>query len=134
MRVSSGTAATAGAPPAVASSGSRGVLTRRVWHLPLDHAGRRRHLEQRVVAVDGAALRPARRARDDAPPAPPLDVGEAAERDARAGLRRRDRERRAAEEPPAAAAQAPEAGVPAGAHDPPGTAGGVEELDPAPQE
>src|SRR3954464_15285568 len=108
MRVASGTAATAGAPPAVASSGSRGVLTRRVWHLPTDHAGRRRHLQQRGVAVDVAALRPALRARDDAPPAPPLDVGEAPERDARAGLRRGDVHDHPAEGPPAAAAQAPE--------------------------
>src|SRR3954454_8465831 len=134
MRVASGTAATAGAPPAVASSGSRGVLTRRVWHLPPYDAGRRRHLQQRVVAVDVAALRPDLRARDDAPPAPPLDVGEAAERDARTRLRLRQRERRPAEEPPPAAAQAVEAGVPTAAHDPPGTAGGVEELDADAQE
>src|SRR3954454_9097420 len=134
MRVASGTAATAGAPPAVASSGSRGVLTRRVWHLPPYDAGRRRHLQQRVVAVDVAALRPDLRARDDAPPAPPLDVGEAAERDARTRLRLRQRERRPAEEPPPAAAQAVEAGVPTGAHDPPRAAGGVEELDADAQE
>src|SRR4051794_32896568 len=134
MRVAAGTAATAGAPPAVASSGSRGVLTRRVWHLTADHAGGRRHLQERVVAVEVAALRPDLGARDDAAPAAPLDVGEAAERDARAGLRRRDRERRPAEEPPAAAAEAPEAGVAAGAHDPPGATGGVEELDADPQE
>src|SRR3954471_9420986 len=134
MRVASGTAATPGAPPAVASSGSRGVLTRRVWHLPPYDAGRRRHLQQRGVAVDVAALRPDLRARADAPPAPPLDVGEAAERDARTRLRLRQRERRPAEEPTPAAAQAVEAGVPTGAHDPPGTAGGVEELDPDAQE
>src|SRR3954454_502824 len=134
MRVAAGTAATAGAPPAVASSGSRGVLTRRVWHLPADHAGRRRDLQQRVVAVDVAALRADLRARDDAPPPAPLDVGGAAEADARAGLRRGDRERRPAEDPPATGALAPEAGVAAGAHDLPRAAGAVEELDADPQE
>src|SRR3954454_20552835 len=134
MRVAAGTAATAGAPPAVASSASRGGLTRRVWPLTADDARRRRHLQERVVAVEVTALRPDLRARDDAAPTAPLDVGETAERDARAGLRRRDRERRPAEEPPAAAAEAPVAGVAAGAHDPPGAAGGVEELDADPQE
>src|SRR5919202_6108755 len=106
MRVAAGTAATAGAPPAVASSGSRGVLTRRVWHLPADDARRLRHLQERVVAVEVAAVRRDSRAGDHPPPAAPLDVGDAAQRDAGTGLRRGDRERRAAEEAPAAAAEA----------------------------
>src|ERR687886_2530712 len=124
MRVAAGMAATAGAPPAVTSSGSRGaaesrgVLTHPVYQLTPDDARRRRDLQQRVARVGVAAVRGELRARDDAPPAPPLDVDEAAQRQAAAGRGRRDRERRAAEEAPAAAAQTPEAGVAAGADDP----------------
>src|ERR671932_2434985 len=129
MRVAAGIAATAGAPPAVTSSGSRGVLTRPVYQLALDDARGRRDLQQRVARVGVAAVRRELRAGDDAAPPPPLDVDEAAQRQAAAGRGRRDRERRAAEEAPAAAAQAPEAGVAAGADDPPGFARAVEELD-----
>src|SRR3954452_2576752 len=127
MRVAAGTAATAGAPPAVASSGSRGVLTRRVSQLALDHAGRRRHLQERVLGVDVAAARPDLGAREDPGPAPPLDVRQAGQLDARAGFRSRARDRRAAEEAHAAAPEAQEAGV-ARAHAAPGATGPVEEL------
>src|SRR5689334_3896905 len=127
MRVASGTAATAGAPAAVTSSGSRGDVTTRAS--ARDHAGRQRDREQRVDPA--AVVTPCRdpRPRDDPPARTPLDVHEPAELDLAARLGRRERERRAAEDAPAAIAELHEAAVAARAHDAPRAQRPVEELD-----
>src|SRR4051812_30224730 len=129
MRVASGMAAAAGAPPAVTSSGSRGAVTPKVCPLSRDLARGRRERQQRVARARVPAMRRDLRARDDAPAPPPLDVDEPAELQPVPRRRGRERERRAAEHAAAAVAELREAAVAARADDPPCPARAVEELN-----
>src|SRR4051794_39599549 len=100
MRVAAGIAATAGAPAAVTSSGSRGAVMAKVCPLPRNHARRRRERQERVDPTRVVAVRRDLRARDDAPPVAPLHVDEPAELQLLAGRRRGEGERRAPEDAP----------------------------------
>src|SRR5215470_6186510 len=115
MRVAGGTSARAGAPAAVISSGSRGVLTPGIFPDPDGSAGdlaeRGRHREQRVDAGPVPAVRDDLGARADAPALAPLDVDEPAKLDPVARGGRRERERRAAEDAAAAVRELGEAAL-----------------------
>ena len=106
MRVAAGTAATAGAPAAVISSGSRGVDMvrglpgqRAITQVACDTASSGSTLLRWLPCVEICGRG------HDAPAAPPLDVDEPAELDLAARRRRREGEGRPAEHAAAAVAE-----------------------------